>query len=57
MKTYVVSLECGDYEICVKTRKSEKPMHCEGCGKRIKKGMYCSQADAGEWYCLECCTK
>ena len=46
-----------EYELYQKTRKNEIPKHCDGCEKRIKKGMYYSECDAGESYCLECCTE
>ena len=56
MKRFEYSDCYQTYELYKKTQKAEKPKECE-CGKRIKKGMYYTIADAGEFYCLECSTR
>ena len=55
--TYLSIAYQQEYEVYQKTRKNEKPKFCDGCEKRMKKGMYYSMADAGECYCIECSTE
>jgi len=51
-KEFIFTSDCGEeYEVF---QHESKPMDCDGCDNKIKKGDFYSMSDAGENYCLDC---
>lgn len=57
MKIYIATSIENEFqeEVYKKTRKNEYPKLCDGCEKKIKKGMFWMESDGGDAYCLKCC--